>query len=37
MCRFISFCTHEIDSTPPATYVALARMIRCAAIAIVWP
>lgn len=36
MCRFISFCTHEIDSTPPATYTSPSpAMIRCAASAIV--
>jgi len=36
MWRFDSFCTHEIDSTPPATKMSPSPAItRCAAIAIV--
>ena len=36
MCLFISFWTHEIDSTPPATTMSFSpAMTRCAAIAIV--
>jgi hypothetical protein len=36
MWRFISFCTHEIDSTPPATNTSPSPAItRCAASAIV--
>jgi hypothetical protein len=36
MCLFISFCTHEIDSTPPATNASASpAMMRCAASAIV--
>ena len=36
MCLFISFCTQEIDSTPPATMASASpAMIRCAASAIV--
>src|SRR4051812_46188082 len=36
MCRFIWFCTHEIDSTPPATATGTRSTItRCAAIAMV--
>jgi hypothetical protein len=36
MCWFISFCTQEIDSTPPATRTGtLSTITRCAAIAIV--
>src|SRR5712664_760436 len=36
MCLFASFCTHEIDSTPPATKISASPAItRCAAIAMV--
>ena len=36
MCLLASFCTHEIDSTPPATTMSFSpAMTRCAAIAIV--
>ena len=36
MCLLASFCTHEIDSTPPATTTSFSpAMTRCAAIAIV--
>ena len=36
MWRFISFCTQEMLSTPPATYTSPSpAMMRCAAIAIV--
>ena len=36
MCVFISFCTQEIDSTPPATRMSASpAMTRCAASAIV--
>ena len=36
MCLFISFCTHEIDSTPPAAKMSPSPVItRCAAMAIV--
>ena len=36
MCWFSSFCTQEIDSTPPATMTSASpAMIRCAASAIV--
>ena len=37
MCLFISFCTQEIDSTPPAAYTSPSPlMMRCDAMAIVW-
>src|SRR5712692_9473682 len=36
MCRLASFCTQEMDSTPPATKISPSpAMIRCAAMAIV--
>src|SRR5882672_2555990 len=36
MCLFISFCTHEMDSTPPAANTSPSPLsTRCAAIAIV--
>src|SRR5262245_41652495 len=36
MCLFISFCTHEIDSTPPAANTSASPLItRCAAMAMV--
>jgi hypothetical protein len=36
MCLLASFCTHEIDSTPPATTTSFSpAMTRCAAMAIV--
>src|SRR5216683_2969262 len=36
MCRLPSFCTHEIDSTPPATITGTrSTMTRCAAMAMV--
>jgi len=36
MCLFISFCTQEIDSTPPATATGtLSTITRCAAMAMV--
>ena len=36
MCLFISFCTHEIDSTPPATKMSASpASTRCAASAMV--
>src|SRR5678815_5478521 len=36
MCLLASFCTHEIDSTPPATTTSFSpAMTRCAAITIV--
>jgi hypothetical protein len=34
MCLLASFCTHEIDSTPPATTTSFSpAMTRCAAMA----